>query len=236
MPQMITSADRTVLKPKAVVLFSGGLDSTTCIAVAQNAGFEVHALSFNYGQKQISELTCAAQLAEGLGITHHVFEVNLSQFGHSALTDASIDIPDGQVDRQDIPVTYVPARNTVFLSIALALSESLGAQDIFIGVSAVDYSGYPDCRPEYLTAFEKMANLATKIGVESGLIRIHSPLVTLSKAQTIQLGHELGVDYTYTVTCYRADETGRACGTCDSCLLRKKGFAQAHVPDPTRYI
>lgn len=219
---------------KAVVLLSGGLDSTTVLAQAIADGYEVYALSFDYGQRHDAELDAARRIAADLGVHEHkVVPINLSSIGGSALTDPSIDVPTNEPG--GIPVTYVPARNTVFLSIALGWAEVLEAQDIFIGVSALDYSGYPDCRPEYISAYERLANLATKMGVEGRHINIRTPLINLTKAATIELGARLGVDYSLTVSCYQADEEGRACGSCDSCRLRKKGFAEAGVPDPTRY-
>jgi 7-cyano-7-deazaguanine synthase len=224
---------------KAVVLLSGGLDSTTVLAIAQDEGFLPHALSFRYGQRHEAELAAAAQVASSLGVEQHVVaDVNLNIFGGSALT-ADIDVPkerSGAEMADGIPVTYVPARNTVFLSVALAWAEVLEADDIFVGVNALDYSGYPDCRPEYIQAFERMANLATKAAVEGRQqIRIHAPLIELSKAQIIQRGIELGIDYALTHSCYDPDSRGQACGRCDSCLLRIKGFREACVPDPTRY-
>jgi 7-cyano-7-deazaguanine synthase len=224
---------------KAVVLLSGGLDSTTVLAIAKEEGFLPYALSFRYGQRHEAELAAAAQVAAELGVEEHVIaDVNLSVFGGSALT-AAIDVPKQRSDAdmsEGIPVTYVPARNTVFLSIALAWAEVLEADDIFIGVNALDYSGYPDCRPEYIRAFEQMANLATKAAVEGRQqIQIHAPLIELSKAQIIERGLELGVDYAITHSCYDPDQEGRACGSCDSCLLRIKGFREAGVADPTRY-
>jgi 7-cyano-7-deazaguanine synthase len=224
---------------KAVVLLSGGLDSTTVLAIAKHEGFLPYALSFRYGQRHEAELAAAAQVASELGVEQHVIaEVNLNVFGGSALT-ADIEVPkerSGAEMAHGIPVTYVPARNTVFLSIALAWAEVLEADDIFVGVNALDYSGYPDCRPEYIHAFEQMANLATKAAVEGRQrIRIHAPLIELSKAQIIQRGIALDVDYALTHSCYDPDDQGRACGRCDSCLLRIKGFHEAGVPDPTRY-
>ncbi len=219
----------------AVILLSGGLDSTTCLAYAKSYGFNCHALSFNYGQKSIAELNAAKKIAAYFDASHKIFDLDIQQFKHSALTDEDIAVPDFRENNSSIPATYVPARNTIFLSIALAYAEVLDAKDIFIGVSAVDYSGYPDCRPEYIAAFQAMATLATKMGVEEGGIRIHTPLIHLSKAETIQLGHKLGVDYAMTVTCYQATADGYACGKCDSCMLRKKGFAQAAVNDVTNY-
>lgn len=219
---------------KAVVLFSGGLDSTTLLAKALAAGFEVYALSFNYGQRHQSELKAALKLSKDMGAKDHkVISLDLRAIGGSALTDEEIDVPE--VASDGIPVTYVPARNTVFLSIAMGYAEVLGAHSIFIGVNAVDYSGYPDCRPEYIAAFQQMADLATKEGVEGESIRIETPLVDLTKAEIINLGLELGVDYQKTVSCYQADSEGVACGKCDSCRLRQEGFRAAGVQDPTRY-
>jgi 7-cyano-7-deazaguanine synthase len=222
-------------KKKAIVLLSGGLDSATCLAHAtHNEGFECYALSFDYGQKQIAELHAASRIAKQFGARHLITTLPIAQFGQSALTDNHIAIPEHQ-DSTDIPVTYVPARNTIFLAFALGWAESLGARDIFIGVSAIDYSNYADCRPEYIEAFQRVATLGTKIGVEEGPIQIHTPLIHLSKAETIQLGHQLGVDYSLTVTCYAADKNGAACGKCSSCVLRKRGFEAAQLPDPTCY-
>lgn len=224
---------------RAVVLLSGGLDSTTVLAIAKQEGFIPYALSFRYGQRHETELVAAARVAAELGAAEHVVaEVNLSVFGGSALTD-DIEVPKartGDEMAEGIPVTYVPARNTVFLSIALAWAEVLEADDIFVGVNALDYSGYPDCRPEYIDAYEQMANLATKAAVEGRQrIQIHAPLIELSKAEIIQRGAELGIDYALTHSCYDPDEQGLACGTCDSCALRIKGFREAGIPDPTRY-
>lgn len=224
---------------KAVVLLSGGLDSTTVLAIAKEKGFVPYALSFRYGQRHETELAAATRVAVALGAAEHVIaDVNLNVFGGSALT-APIEVPKQRTDAemaQGIPVTYVPARNTVFLSIALAWAEVLDADDIFVGVNALDYSGYPDCRPEYIHAFEQMANLATKAAVEGRQrLQIHAPLIELTKAQIIQRGLTLGVDYGITHSCYDPDQDGRACGTCDSCLLRIKGFREAGVPDPIRY-
>lgn len=221
---------------KAVVLASGGLDSTTCIALAQSQGFDVYAMSFDYGQQHNAELDAVKRLVGVMGVKQHEV-VKLTMDGvakGSALTNHNIDVPDYKGDGE-IPVTYVPARNTIFLSMALGWTEVLGSQDIFIGVSEVDYSGYPDCRPEYIEAFAKMANLATKAGTQGNKLNIHAPLSHLSKAQTIHAGLKLGVDYSLTVSCYRADHTGRACGQCDSCTYRKKGFIEAGVTDPTLY-
>jgi 7-cyano-7-deazaguanine synthase len=219
----------------AVVLVSGGLDSATCLAIARAEGFGCYALSFAYGQRHDAELAAAARVAAALGaVEHRVMDIDLAMFGGSALTDAGIAVPE--TPTTGIPVTYVPARNTVFLSLALAWSEVLGAHDIFIGVNALDYSGYPDCRPAFVEAFERMANLATRAGVEDAEpLRIRAPLISLSKAEIVRRGQALGVDYSLTVSCYQADTHGRACGRCDSCRLRREGFAAAGVPDPTRY-
>ncbi len=221
---------------KAVVLLSGGLDSTTCLAYARSQGFECHTLSFNYGQRHNIELTAAERIATHFGAKAHVFTLGIDQFKGSALTDPTLAVPDHDPQATTIPITYVPARNTIFLSIALALAEVVDAKDIFIGVSAIDYSGYPDCRPEFIQSFERMANLATKSGVEEGGIVIHTPLINLSKAETIQLGLRLGIDYHMTISCYSANAQGHACGRCDSCMLRKKGFADAGVVDQTTYV
>jgi 7-cyano-7-deazaguanine synthase len=221
------------MKP-AVVLLSGGLDSATILAIARREGFACHAMSFDYGQRHGAELKAARRLAQSLGaVEHKTVHIGLDAIGGSALTDLSIAVPDQP--QSGIPVTYVPARNTVFLSFALGWAEVLGALDIFIGVNAVDYSGYPDCRPEFIRAFEQLANLATKAGVEGGRFRIHTPLIDLSKADIIRAGAALGVDYAQTVSCYAADAEGRACGVCDSCRLRRQGFEQAGIADPTRY-
>ena len=224
------------LSSRAVVLLSGGLDSATCLASAVAQGFSAYCLSFDYGQRHRAELEAAQRVAQALGATaHRTLKLDLNQFGGSALTDLSLDVPTAGV-QPGIPITYVPARNTIMLSLALAWAEVLGANDIFVGVNAVDYSGYPDCRPEYIAAFQAMANLATKAGVEGQILRIHTPLIDLSKAEIIRMGHELGVDYALTVSCYQADHAGRACGVCDSCRLRQAGFAAAELPDPTRYV
>jgi len=228
------SEPHTSAQKKAVILLSGGLDSATALACAQADGFSCYALSFDYGQRHKAELQAAARVAEALGVEQHrVLRLDLGAIGGSALTDSRIDVPS--TPTEGIPVTYVPARNTVFLSCALAWAEVLGANDIFIGVNAVDYSGYPDCRPEYISAFETMANLATKSAVEGQPLHLHTPLIDLSKADIIRLGIELGVDYALTVSCYAADDQGRACGQCDSCRLRAQGFAAAGVADPTTY-
>ncbi len=220
---------------KAVILLSGGLDSATVVAMARAQGYACYTMSFDYGQRHRAELQAAERVAKQLGVVEHkVIGLNLNGIGGSALTDASIDVPEAP--GEGIPVTYVPARNTVFLSLALGWAEVLEARDIFIGVNAVDYSGYPDCRPEFVSAFERMANLATKAGVEGQGFRIQAPLQNLSKAQIVQEGSRLGVDYAMTVSCYQADEDGRACGKCDSCRLRSAGFVEAGLTDPTRYF
>ena len=219
----------------AVVLLSGGLDSATVLALAQGQGFACHCLSLDYGQRHGAELQAAARVALSLGAAaHRVLKLDLGQLGGSALTDNSIAVPTTGV-QPGIPVTYVPARNTIMLSLALAWAEVLGAQDIFVGVNAVDYSGYPDCRPEFIRAFEVLANLATKAAVEGSALRVHAPLIDMSKAQIIALGGRLGVDYGLTVSCYQADAQGLACGVCDSCRLRSEGFATAGLADPTGY-
>lgn len=219
----------------AVVLLSGGLDSATVLAMARAQGLDCHCLSLDYGQRHRAELAAAERVARALGATgHRTITLDLRAFGGSALTDSAIDVPTGGVV-PGIPVTYVPARNTIMLSLALAWAEVLGAQDIFCGVNAVDYSGYPDCRPEYIKAFEAMANLATKAAVEGARLTVHAPLIDLTKAGIIRAGAQLGVDYALTVSCYQADDEGRACGVCDSCRLRREGFAAAGVADPTRY-
>lgn len=219
---------------RAVVLVSGGLDSATVLAMARAQGFACHALSFDYGQRHRVELVAAARVAKALEVVEHkVIKLDLGDIGGSALTDASIPVPEQPT--QGIPVTYVPARNTVFLALALGWAEVLRANDIFIGVNAVDYSGYPDCRPEYVAAFQTLANLATRAGVEGTRISIQTPLISLNKAQIIKEGTRLGVDYGLTVSCYMADGQGRACGVCDSCRLRAAGFHAAGLHDPTRY-
>ena len=226
----------------AVVLFSGGLDSVTCLYWAKANYANVTAVSFNYGQRHNSELNAAKKIAATAQVNHRIIDIDLAQLGGSALTDASLVVPDAkQTDFSDnqhndsIPITYVPARNTIFLSYALALAEVTQSNAIVIGVNAVDYSGYPDCRPDYIEAFEKMANLATKAGVMGNHLHIATPLLHLSKAEIIKLGVSLGVDYALTVSCYRADSEGRACGHCDSCYLRQQGFLQAEIDDPTIY-
>jgi 7-cyano-7-deazaguanine synthase len=229
----------TTSRPKAVVLLSGGLDSTTTLAIAKAEGFEPYALSFRYGQRHAFELEAAGRIAQSMGATQHVVvDIDLRRFGGSALT-SDIPVPKGRAIEEmsvGIPITYVPARNTIFLSFALAWAEVLGASDVYLGVNALDYSGYPDCRPEYITAFEQMANHATKAAVEGRQrLKIHSPLIQLSKAQIIQQGLELGVDYALTSSCYDPSPAGEACGRCDSCLLRLKGFAEVGATDPINY-
>jgi len=219
---------------KAVVLLSGGMDSAVVVAIAREQGFAVHALSVRYGQRHTSELDAARRVAEALGVVaHKVVDVDLRSIGGSALTDDAIDVPEA--GGEGIPSTYVPARNTIMLSLALGWAEVLGANDLFCGVNAVDYSGYPDCRPEFIDAFERLANLATKAGVEGAGLHVHAPLQFLSKADIVREGVRLGVDFGLTVSCYQADEQGRACGHCDACRLRAAGFADAGVADPTRY-
>lgn len=219
---------------KAVVLLSGGLDSATVLAVARSQGYECYCLSLDYHQRHIAELAAAKRVATELGAAaHRTVQLDLSAFGGSALTDASIEVP--QSPTQGIPITYVPARNTIMLSLSLAWAEVLGAQDIFIGVNALDYSGYPDCRTEYVEAFQRMANLATKAAVEGRTITVHAPLIDMTKAEIVKLGHVHGLDYSMTVSCYQADAAGRACGLCDSCRLRREGFRAAGLVDPTRY-
>ena len=221
---------------KAVVLLSGGLDSATVLAIAKREGRSCYALSFAYGQRHGIELAAAQRVAQSIGVDEHVvFPMDLRLFGGSALT-AEIDVPKDVADAAGIPVTYVPARNTIFLSMALAWAEVLGAHAIFIGANAVDYSGYPDCRPEYLQAFEAMANLATRAAVQGHRLAIHAPLVRMTKAQIILAGIEAGVDFSLTVSCYQAGETGGACGSCDACRIRRAGFAAAGIPDPTHYL
>jgi 7-cyano-7-deazaguanine synthase len=219
---------------KAVVLLSGGLDSATTLAIAREQGFACHALSLDYGQRHVAELNAARRVAGALGcVEHKVIPIALDAFGGSALTDRNIAVPEQET--AGIPVTYVPARNTVFLALALGWAEVIGAHDLFIGVNALDYSGYPDCRPEYIAAFERLANLATRAGVEGGRFHVHAPLIAMTKAEIVREGMRLGVDYALTVSCYQADAEGRACGRCDSCRLRARGFADAGLPDPTRY-
>jgi 7-cyano-7-deazaguanine synthase len=219
---------------RAVVLLSGGLDSATVLALAREADLECYALSVSYGQRHQAEISAAARVAHALGAREHrIMHVNLGRIGGSALTDNSIDVP--LTPGEGIPVTYVPARNTIMLSLALAWAEVLKATEIHIGVNAVDYSGYPDCRPEFVAAFQQLASLATKVGVEGGALSVKAPLIDMSKAQIVREGARLGVDYSLTVSCYQADDQGRACGRCDSCRLRREGFVSAQVPDPTRY-
>ncbi len=221
---------------KCVVLLSGGLDSSTCLAVATDAGYNCYTLAIDYGQRHLAELNASQIIAQSMTPNkHQVVQINLDSIGGSALTDQDIDVPDYGTSKEDIPITYVPARNTIFLSTALAYAEVVGAEAIFIGVTAVDYSGYPDCRAEYIQAFETMANLATKAGVEGQRLDIITPLIDLDKAQIIQLGDSLGFDYALTVSCYNANEAGEACGVCDSCHYRKKGFLKAGIADPTHY-
>jgi 7-cyano-7-deazaguanine synthase len=220
-------------RSKAIVLLSGGLDSATVLAIASR-DYSCHTISFNYSQRHVSELHAAKQLAQMFAASHQVIQLDEGVMTGSALTDSTIQVPETG-EEKGIPVTYVPARNTIFLAHALAVAEVQGSQDIFIGVNAVDYSGYPDCRPAYIDAFERMANLATRAGIEGRKLSIHAPLINLSKAEIIAKGTKLGVDYSLTVSCYQADEQGRACGVCDSCRLRRTGFEVAGVDDPTRY-
>ncbi|PWK54226.1 7-cyano-7-deazaguanine synthase QueC [Pleionea mediterranea] len=220
---------------KAIVLLSGGLDSTTCLAIAKDAGYACYGLSFSYGQRHSAELEAAKRIAKQANVaSHRIIPIDLGGFGGSALTDDNIDVPESEAD--GIPVTYVPARNTVFLSIGLAWAEVLQADAIYAGVNAVDYSGYPDCRPEYIDAFQKMADLATKAGIEGQGAKLETPLIDKTKVEIIQWGNRLSVDYSKTVSCYQADSNGRACGRCDSCRIRAEAFKQAKLPDPTVYI
>jgi 7-cyano-7-deazaguanine synthase len=224
-----------ITRPRAVVLLSGGLDSATTLAIARDAGFDGYCLSLDYGQRHRAELDAARRVAQALGAREHrLLRLDLAAFGGSALTDPALAVP-AEGPSGGIPSTYVPARNTIMLSLALAWAEVLESRDIFIGVNAVDYSGYPDCRPEFVSAFERLANLATKAGVEGRRMRIHAPLIDLSKAEIIRKGISLGVDYGITVSCYQADPQGRACGVCDSCRLRREGFAATGMADPTPY-
>ena len=224
------------MKRPAVVLVSGGLDSATVLALAREQGFACHALSVRYGQRHSAELDAAAQVARDLGArSHRIVDVDLRSIGGSALTDDAIDVPTGGVQTDVIPSTYVPARNTILLSLALGLAEVLDANDLFYGANAVDYSGYPDCRPEFVAAFEQLANVATRAGVTGAGFRIHAPIIRMTKAEIILEGRRLGVDFAATVSCYQATERGLACGVCDSCRLRRAGFETAGVPDPTRY-
>ncbi|MDY0361852.1 MAG: 7-cyano-7-deazaguanine synthase QueC [Desulforegulaceae bacterium] len=223
-------------KKKALVLLSGGIDSSTCAAIAKNMGFDVYALSFDYNQRHKSELDFADKIARYLGVSEHiVIKSDLSKIGGSALTDEKISVPDFKEGNTKIPVTYVPSRNIIFLSYAVSYAEVIGADDIFIGVTAVDYSGYPDCRPEFIEAFSKAVNLGTKKGIEGNPFKIHTPLLNLSKDQIILKGIELKMDYSFTSSCYNPDVKGRACGKCDSCIIRKKGFEKAGIKDPTIY-
>ena len=222
------------MRQSAVVLLSGGLDSATCLAIAGQRGYRCHALSFDYGQRAVAEIEAARNQAREQDVAEHrLLELPLGQFGGSALTDSSIEVPESSTD--GIPVTYVPARNTIFLAHALAWAEVLSADAIFIGVNALDYSGYPDCRPEYIEAYRRLIDIATKAGVEGGKIKLEAPLIHMSKAEIIRTGTELGVNYAQTLSCYQADAQGLACGQCDSCRLRREGFATAGIADPTRY-
>jgi 7-cyano-7-deazaguanine synthase len=221
---------------KAVILVSGGLDSAAVLAMAKAKGYACYAVRFDYRQRHTAELDAAKSVAAAVGVEEHrIVAIDLSQFGGSALTDEAIDVPEANASEEAIPITYVPARNTVFLSLALAWSEVLDACDIFLGVNAVDYSGYPDCRPAFIDAYEQMANLATRAGVEESRLTVHAPLIDLTKAEIIRQGTALGVDYSLTVSCYQADDTGAACRVCESCFLRREGFVNAGIPDPTRY-
>jgi len=224
----------TAMTKRAVVLVSGGLDSATCLAIAKHEGFDCYALSIDYGQRHDVELNAAVEVVKSFGVKQHkIFHLDLQGFSGSALTDASVPVPHQPTT--GIPVTYVPARNTIFLSLALGWAEVMHVQDIFIGVNAVDYSGYPDCRPEFIAAFEKMAQLATKQSVEGRPFKLNTPLIDLTKAEIIKKGTSLGVDYSLTISCYDPDKEGKACGQCDSCRLRAAGFAEAEIADPTRY-
>jgi len=231
---MVAEARKTV-----VLLLSGGLDSATVLAMTRAANCDVHALSVAYGQRHRAELSAARRVAQSLGaVSHRLLQINLDAIGGSALTDSSIAVPEAQsssATADSIPVTYVPARNTLFLSLALGLAEVVGARDLYIGVNAVDYSGYPDCRPAFIEAFERLANLATRAGVEGAEFKVHAPLIGMSKAEIIRAGSKLGVDYAMTVSCYQAGDDGRACGRCDACHLRRQGFAASGLIDPTRY-
>lgn len=224
------------MQKRAVVLLSGGLDSATCCAIAKEKSFEIYAMSFRYGQRHSVELEASKRIAQAFDIkAHQIVDIDLRVFGGSSLT-ADIEVPKNREETEDIPNTYVPARNTIFLSYAVAWAEVLQSTDIFIGVNAVDYSGYPDCRPEFIKAYTEMANLATKVGVNGKKLAIHTPLIDISKAEIIKKGISLGVDYSITHSCYDPSDSGLACGTCDSCILRKKGFLEAGVPDPTKYV
>jgi 7-cyano-7-deazaguanine synthase len=241
---MMSAEDFSAFAPRnagdcAVVLLSGGLDSATVLAMVKQLGYTPYALSFRYGQRHSSELDASIRVAKALGaVRHEIIDLDLRRFGGSALTDDAVELPTYKTNtpHQDIPVTYVPARNTIMLSCALGWMEALGGTDIFFGANAVDYSGYPDCRPEYVQAFENLANLATRVGVEQHLVRVHAPIVHMTKSQIIETGTRLGVDFSMTVSCYQADSNGSACGICESCRLRKIGFEQAHLIDPTKYI
>lgn len=233
---LVSNDEGVLMKKKAVIVLSGGLDSTTCLAIAKQQGYECYALTFNYGQRLYFELAASKVICEKMTVAEHkIINIDLNEFKGSALTDMSLDVPLGHTEDGSIPITYVPARNTVFLSIALAWAEVLGAFDIFIGVNSVDYANYPDCRLEYIQAFEKMANLGTRAGIEDGNVKINTPLINLTKAEIIKLGHKLGVNYRLTLSCYQPDENGSACGICSSCILRKQGFAKAGISDPTVY-
>jgi queuosine biosynthesis protein QueC len=225
----------TAESKRAVVLLSGGLDSATALAIARDQGYVCHAISFDYGQRHAAELAACVRVAEALGAAEHkIIRIDLGSLGGSALTDTRLAVPEAH--SEGIPITYVPARNTVFLALALGYAEVIGAFDLFLGINAVDYSGYPDCRPAFVAAFEQLANVATKAAVEGqGRFRVHAPLLSLSKADIIRRGHQLGVDYAMTISCYQADDQGRACGRCDSCRFRAEGFRAAGLPDPTRY-
>ncbi len=226
------------LGDSAVVLLSGGLDSATVLAMVNRLGYSSYALSFRYGQRHSSELDAASRIARELGAKQHeIIDLDLRRFGGSALTDMALELPTSKTNtpHQNIPITYVPARNTIMLSCALGWMEALGATDIFFGANAVDYSGYPDCRPEYVKSFETVANLATRVGVEEHSVRVHAPIITMTKSQIIQAGISLGVDFSQTVSCYQADEHGHACGICESCRLRQIGFEEAGIADPTKY-
>jgi 7-cyano-7-deazaguanine synthase len=231
----LVKKEESSMTKKAIILFSGGLDSLTCLAIAKSQGYQCYALSFRYGQKHAVEIEQAKKLARSMAVYHHqIMTLSLDQIGGSALTDPRFKVPDYQPSRE-IPLTYVPGRNTIFLSYALAVGEVNNAYDIFIGVNHVDYSNYPDCRPDYIFAFEQMANLGTKAGVENKLFKVHTPLLFMNKADIIRSGINLGLDYSESVSCYRADTQGRACGKCDSCSFRRQGFETAGIADPTLY-
>jgi len=226
-----------MIMKRAIILSSGGIDSTTCIAYAKNQGYTCLSLSFDYGQRHRSELDAAKKVAAYFNVEHHIFKIDIDQYRGSALTDTNIDVPTAaSYSKTDIPMTYVPARNTIFLSIALGFAEVYKIGHIFIGANAIDYSNYPDCRPEYIQAFQAMANLATKAAIQGEKVVIETPIIDLTKAQIIELGMKNGVDYSMTVSCYQADELGRACHDCHSCAIRKKGFEEAGVSDPTHYV